>query len=224
MESVATKTCRRHLAKQEAKLKEQQELAQEYEKNPNGGGSYWGGLDNSTRLITLNKNIDTTKEKIKETQELLNKLEKNNPTVSNNDTTTNPQIEALNKKIALLEKQLELQNKNNDAENNSSSDDKKDFDSMVLSIQENIKAYEKEIAIRQKLGEVIQDSEINSEKSDIARSGILEIVEALELTEEQILQLKDEFGSLFQTINKDGQTAAALAREFRSQAIFSTYA
>ncbi len=196
------------LAKQEAKLKEQQELAEEYEKNPNGGGSYWGGLDNSTRLITLNKNIDTTKEKIKETQELLNKLEKNNPTVSNNDTTTNPQIEALNKKIALLEKQLELQNKNNDAENNSNTDDKKDFDSMVLSIQDNIKAYEKEIAIRQKLGEVIQDSEINSEKSDIARSGILEIVEALELTEEQILQLKDEFGSLFETINKDGQTAA----------------
>ena len=73
-----------------------------------------------------------------------------------------------------------------------------DFGTMKNAIYENIKAYEDEVKVRRELGEVIDESDVNTQKAELTKQGILNIVSVLKLTEKQIQSLKEEFSGLFE--------------------------
>jgi len=81
-----------------------------------------------------------------------------------------------------------------------------DFGTMKNAIYENIEAYEEEVKVRRQLGEVIDESEVNQNKSDIAKRAILDIASVLGLTTEEVIALKDEFADLFESVKTDSQT------------------
>ena len=81
-----------------------------------------------------------------------------------------------------------------------------DFGTMKNAIYENIKAYEEEVKVRRELGEVIDESDVNTQKAELTKQGILNIVSVLKLTEKQVEELKDEFGDLFKSVESDSET------------------
>ena len=81
-----------------------------------------------------------------------------------------------------------------------------DFATMKNAIHEKIKAYEEEVKVRRELGEVIDESDVNTQKAELTKQGILNIVSVLKLTEKQVEELKDEFGDLFKSVESDSET------------------
>ncbi len=191
----------------------------DYNPNPynNSGGS--GGSDGTAERTKTFKDYLAELEKSLEMYDRQQKsLEEINAEYDNTDTIKN-RNEIITNAIEEMAHALKLEKDEvqqlGEAYGYAFLTDKVDsaFESMRAQIEANKKAYEEEVLVRRELGEVISDEAVAIGLKEIERQGVLNIVDALELSQEEVQKLKDEFGDLFKEIEQGGQTSLQYFKE-----------
>ena len=200
------------LEKQIELLKKQIGLKKE-NNNANGGGGSNSKPDKvfADYVKELEKELFINDRKVEQLKEINGEYDDSKALQERNSIITSA-ITQMASELSLTEKQA-LQLGETYGSAFETGDTVSDFEKMKSSIYENISAYEEEIKVRRELGEVIEEADVAIGKDDIAKQGILQIVNSLELTEEQVKSLKNEFGDLFKSVEEESQTLAEYMKE-----------
>ena len=194
----------------------QKQIGLKKENNRDTGGSGGGSNSKPDKVFSdyvkeLEKELFINDRKVEQLKEINGEYDDNKALQERNSIITSA-ITQMASELSLTEKQA-IQLGESYGSAFETGDTVSDFEKMKSSIYENISAYEEEIKVRRELGETIDDADVATSKDDIAKQGILQIVDSLELTEEQVKSLKNEFGDLFKSVEEESQTLAQCMKE-----------